>query len=135
MNSSGPMAAPRSVIVGAWIAVVECVMGLGYGAFLAIRDFRGFEDPDAVISGWGTALWFLFIFGAVLAGAISLLTGRRWGRGPIVMLNLCLAGVAIYMFTSGAYALGAVTIAFALAALACMFNPKAVDWAASGSFI
>ncbi|QXA54207.1 hypothetical protein CFREN_02680 [Corynebacterium freneyi] len=125
------MAAPRSVIVGAWIAVVECVMGMGYGVFLLIRDLRGFEDPGAVISGWGTALWFFFVFGAVLAGAVFLLRGKRWGRGPIVMLNLCLAGVALYMFTSGAISLGLVTALFAGGALACMFNPKAVDWAAT----
>ena len=125
------MEAPRSVFAGAWIAVVECTIGLGYGVFLMIRDFQGYEDHGAVISGWGTALWFYFIFGAVLAGAVFLLMGNRWGRGPIVMLNLCLAGVAFYMFTSGAIALGMVTALFALSALACMFNPKAVDWAAS----
>lgn len=125
------MAAPRSVVAGAWIAVVECVIGLGYGAFLMIRDFQGYEDPGAVISGWGTALWFFFIFGAVLTGAVFLLRGKRWGRGPIVMLNLCLAGVAFYMFTSGAITLGLITAIFALGALGCMFNPKAVDWAAN----
>ncbi|WJY99194.1 hypothetical protein CHAN_02815 [Corynebacterium hansenii] len=125
------MAAPRSVLIGAWIAVAECALGLGYGLFLLIRDLRGYHDPDAVISGWGTALWFFFIFGAVLAGAVFLLRGHRWGRGPIVMLNLCLAGVAFYMFTSGAVPLGLVTALFALGALGCMFNPKAVDWAAN----
>lgn len=125
------MAAPRSVLIGAWIAVAECVAGLGYGAFLAIRDFRGYEDPGAVISGWGTALWFFLIFGAVLAGAVMLLRGHRWGRGPIVMLNLCLLGVAYYMFTSHATALAIFTAIIAVAALACMFNPKAVDWAAT----
>ena len=49
------MAAPRSVLAGAWIAVVECVIGLGYGAFLMIRDFQGYEDPGAVISEIGRA--------------------------------------------------------------------------------
>ena len=84
-NRPAPMEAPRSVFAGAWIAVVECTIGLGYGVFLMIRDFQGYEDPGAVISGWGTALWFYFIFGAVLAGAVFLLMGNRWGRGPIVM--------------------------------------------------
>ena len=78
-----------------------------------------------------TALWFFFIFGAVLTGAVFLLRGKQWGRGPIVMLNLCLAGVAFYMFTSGAIALGLITAIFALGAPGCMFNPKAVDWAAN----
>nr|WP_240393860.1 hypothetical protein [Corynebacterium lactis] len=127
----GPgIAAPRSVLVGAWIGIAECVLGLGYGIFLLIRDLMGYRDAGAVISGWGTALWFFLIFGAVLAGAIMLLRGSRWGRGPIIMLNLCLGGVAYYMFTSGALNLAIPTVVVAIAALACMFNPKAVDWAA-----
>lgn len=124
-------AAPRSVLVGAWIAVAECLAGIGYGIFLGVRDAEGYRDELAVISGWGTALWFFLMFGAVLAGAIMLLTGRRWGRGPIVMLNLCLLGVAYYMFTSHAVAWGALTAVLAVAALVCMFNPKAVHWAAT----
>ncbi|MBV7294835.1 hypothetical protein KRX51_02720 [Corynebacterium sp. TAE3-ERU12] len=124
------MAAPRSVIIAAWIAVVECVIGIGYGIFLGIRDVEGYEDELAVISGWGTGLWFIIIFGAVLVGAISLLRDRRWGRGPIVMLNICLLGVAYYMFTSQALVLAAITGLTALAVLACVFSPKAVDWAA-----
>lgn len=125
------MAAPQSVLNGAWITVAECILGLGYGVLLVIRDFMGYKDEAAVISGWGTGLWFFLIFGAVLTGAVFLLRGRHWGRGPIIMLNLCLVGVAYYMFTSGALTLAVPTVVVALAALYCMFNPKAVDWAAS----
>lgn len=127
-----PIAAPKSVMVGAWVGVAECALGLGYGLFLLIRDFLGYRDEAAVISGWGTALWFFLIFGAVLAGAIMLLRGARWGRGPIIMLNLCLVGVAYYMFRSSAFAMAIPTVAVSLVALACMFSPKAVDWAARG---
>ncbi|MDO4610225.1 hypothetical protein [Corynebacterium sp.] len=122
--------APRTVIAGAWIGILECAIGLGYGVLVIVRDLRGFEDPGAVISGWGTGLWFLIIFGAVLAGAVMLLRGRRWGRGPIVMLNLCTLGVAYYMATSHAWLLAAVTGLVSLLALYCMFNPRAVNWAA-----
>lgn len=124
------MAAPQVVMVGAWIGVAECVLGLGYGVFLLIRDLMGYRDEAAVISGWGTALWFLLIFGAVLAGAIMLLCGARWGRGPIIMLNLCLLGVAYYMFRSSAFLLALPTATASIVALACMFSPKAIDWAA-----
>lgn len=122
---------PRSVLAGAWIGIVECALGIGFGILLIIRDLQGFEDPGAVISGWGTGLWFLLIFGAVLTGAVFLLRGKRWGRGPIVMLNLCTTGVAIYMATSHAWALAAITGGVSLAALFCMFNARAVDWAAN----
>lgn len=124
------IAAPKSVLAGAWIGIAECVLGLGYGVFLVVRDLMGYRDQAAVISGWGTALWFFLIFGAVMAGAVMLLRGARWGRGPIIMLNLCLAGVSYYMFTSGALSLAIPTALCAIAALFCMFHPKAVDWAA-----
>ncbi|WP_448851408.1 hypothetical protein [Corynebacterium sp. 335C] len=132
-SNSGTSAppAPRSVIIGAWIGIVECLVGIGYGILVIVRDLQGFEDPGAVISGWGTGLWFLLIFGAVLAGAIMLLRGRRWGRGPIVMLNLCTLGVAYYMATSHAWVLAVITGGVSLAALVCMFNGRAVNWAAN----
>lgn len=129
-QTEAPIAAPQSVIVGAWIGVAECVLGLGYGLIVLIRDLLGYRDEAAVISGWGTALWFFLIFGAVLAGAVMLLRGSRWGRGPIIMLNLCLLGVAYYMFRSHAFALAIPTVIVAVGALGCMFSPKAVDWAA-----
>ena len=116
--ADGPIAAPQVVMVGAWIGVAECALGLGYGIFLLIRDLMGYRDEAAVI------------FGAVLAGAIMLLRGARWGRGPIIMLNLCLLGVAYYMFRSSAFLLALPTAAASIAALACMFSPKAIDWAA-----
>ena len=51
------MEAPRSVFAGAWIAVVECTIGLGYGVFLMIRDFQGYEDPGATaVVLWLTAV-------------------------------------------------------------------------------
>lgn len=127
---AGPIAAPQIVMTGAWIGVAECVLGLGYGVFLLIRDLMGYRDEAAVISGWGTALWFFLIFGAVLAGAIMLLRGARWGRGPIIMLNLCLLGVSYYMFRSSAFVLAIPTAAASIAAMVCMFSPKAIDWAA-----
>lgn len=131
MTGPAGAAAPQSVMVGAWIAVAECVVGLGYGLLLLVRDLMGHRDPGAVISGWGTSLWFFFIFGVVLTGAIMLLRGARWGRGPIIMLNLCLVGVAYYMFRSSAFSLAIPTVAVALGALYCMFNSKALNWAAS----
>ncbi|MEJ6019097.1 hypothetical protein [Corynebacterium sp. H113] len=130
-SSHVSMSAPRSVMAGAWIAVVESTLGIGYGIFLAVRDMMGFEDRDAVISGIGTALWFFIVFGAVLAGAIMLIRGHRWGRGPIIMLNLCLLGVAYYMFKSDAYTLAVPVVIAAIAALYAMFNSQALNWAAN----
>lgn len=111
--------------------MLQGVAGLCFAAFLVIREARGFHDPGAVISGYGTALWFLLIFGAVLTAGYFLFSGRKWGRGPVVMLQLCLLGVAYYMFTSGRPELGVPTALMSLAGLALLFNPVAVNWAAT----
>ncbi len=123
-------AAPQSVRVGAWIGLAQSLLGMVYAIALIYRDIKDIED-DAAISGAGTALWFILMFGAIAAGAIFLLRGYRWGRGPIILFNLCLLGVAYYMFRSDAFHLAWPTLAVALIALICMFNGRALEWAAN----
>ena len=123
---SGP---PETVRIAAKIGMLEGVGGIGFAGFLLIRSLQGFHDPGAVISGWGTALWFILIFGAVLAASIALAKGHRWGRAPILMMNLFLVGVAYYMFTSDRYLWAAGTALLGVVTLGLLFNRSAVDWA------
>lgn len=120
---------PETVRFAAMIGIGEGAVGLGYASFLLVRSLQGFHDPGAVISGWGTALWFILIFGAVLAASIALLKGRRWGRAPLLMMNLFLVGIAYYMFTSDRVPWAVGTALLGLVTLGMLFNRKAVDWA------
>lgn len=113
------------------LGMLQGVMGVAFAIVLIVREANGFHDPGAVISGYGTAAWFIFFFGAILIAGFFLFTGRKWGRGPVVMLQLCLLGVSYYMFTSGRPELGTPTAIMALAGLILLFNPRAVDWAAT----
>ncbi|QFQ02937.1 hypothetical protein CUROG_07945 [Corynebacterium urogenitale] len=130
-NSQDRPTPPTPVRWAGVLGMIQGVMGLVFAIVLVVREASGFRDPGAVISGYGTAAWFIFFFGAILIAGFFLLTGRKWGRGPVVMLQLCLLGVAYYMFTSDRPELGAPTALMAIAGLVLLFNPRAVDWAAS----
>lgn len=122
---------PQPIRLGGYFGLVEGSIGLIVAGVLINRDFMGYESPGAVISGFGTALWFILIFGAIFASGIALLKGKMWGRGPIVIFQLCLLGVAYYMFTSGRPELGLPTVAVALLGLGLMFHRNSVEWVAS----
>ncbi|MBC2682083.1 hypothetical protein [Corynebacterium anserum] len=130
-QNSGRPAPPPAVKLAGILGLIQGGAGIGFGIILIIREANGFHDPGAVISGYGTAAWFLFFFGAVALAGYFLSTGRKWGRGPVVMLQLCLLGVAYYMFTSGRPDLGVPTALMAALGLILLFSPQAVDWAAT----
>ena len=120
---------PPAVIRYAGIyGMIQGAAGILFGLFLVIREARGFHDPGAKISGYGTALWFFLIFGAVAVCGYFLFKGRSWGRGPVVMLQLCLMPVAYYMFTSGRPEFGWPTVMILIIGLALLFNPTAINW-------
>lgn len=103
-----------------------------------MREAAGYNDASIVYEsdgantwvGYGTAVFFIIVFGAVLAGAIMMNRGKRWGRGPVIMLQILLLPIAYYMFSGGAFVFSVITALTAIAALALLFSPRAVDWAA-----
>lgn len=120
--SQPPMVVRYAGIYG----IIQGVVGVIYGLVLVIREAGGVHDPG--ISGYATAAWFLILFGAIVVCGIFLYRGRAWGRGPIVMLQICLMPVAYYMFTSGRPELAVPTILILVLGLVLLFNPTAVNW-------
>ncbi|MGJ0184536.1 hypothetical protein [Corynebacterium glyciniphilum] len=130
---------PPSVRWAGWIGMAEGIAGLAFAVYLVIGAVRGDEDTTAQFAGagaesigygWGTAAWFGFFGGVIAVAGWCLSTGRRWGRGPVAMLQLFLVLISVYMFSSGRPELGAPTAALGVVGLALMFNPSAVEWAA-----
>ncbi|QGU06650.1 hypothetical protein COCCU_03480 [Corynebacterium occultum] len=118
------------------IAILQSAIGIGYAGLLIVRNIIGYEDPSVVTTqanmewvGIGTAVFFLIIFGTVLAGAIITLRGGRWGRGPVAMLQMFLLPVAFYMFQGGLYFFAVATAVSALLGLILLFNPTSTSWA------
>ncbi|GJJ32841.1 hypothetical protein [Corynebacterium ulcerans] len=135
MNTHFP---PRPVLYAGWVAAIQSLIGIAYAILLIVREATGHRDASIVYEsdnantwvGYGTAVFFLIVFGAVLAGALMMNRGKRWGRGPVIMLQILLLPIAYYMFNGGALLFSAVTGLTAIVALAMLFSPRAVDWAA-----
>jgi len=109
-----------------FLVAAEGVIGLIGAVVFVVRGLDGADQH--IVSGYGNAIWLVFVGGAVLAGGWALITGRRWGRGIGVFFNLLLLGVAWYIFGSHqiGYAIGVALIA--LVSLGLLFSPSTVQW-------
>lgn len=119
--------APAAVRGAGLIVSAQGVFGLGAAGALLLRRLGGAEQR--VVDGLGTGIWFLLFGGAVFAAGWALLTGRRWGRGLAVFIQLLLLPVAWYLAVGSqrvvfGLALGAV----ALCTLVLLFSPAALRW-------
>lgn len=138
MTTSNRPLPPAPLRWASIIAILQSLVGLGYAGLLVYREIIGAEDPSLVSEGdnaswvgYGTAIFFAVIFGAVLIGAIMMMLGKKWGRGPVAMLNIMLLPIAYYMFSGGAVLFGIVTLISAVLALVMLFNPRSAAWSAA----
>lgn len=105
------------------------VAALAVAVVLVVRGFTGADQR--VVSGFGTAIWFVLIGGAVLAAGWALLVGKRWGRGLAVFAQLLLLPVAWYLTVGSSQPAFGIPVAIvALATLALLFSPSTLQWAA-----
>lgn len=119
---------PRALRVAGAVAAGEGILGLVMAVVLVARQAGGHHET--AISGYGTAVWFAVMGGAVAAAGWALWTGRRWGRGVAVFANLLLLGVAWYVFTSGQLRYAVAVSAVSITVLALLFSPSVLHWLA-----
>ena len=122
-------AQPAVVRYAGFLVGAQGVAALVMAVVLLVRGLGGADQH--IVSGYGTALWFLLIGAGVVTGGWALVTGRRWGRGIGVPTNLLLLPVAWYVFTSHHEVYGVLVALFALAVLGMLFSPPAVHWYAT----
>ncbi|CAM4163912.1 hypothetical protein MB901379_01223 [Mycobacterium basiliense] len=121
--------APTTVRRAGLIVAVQGVAALVMAAVLTVRGLAGADQR--VVSGLGTAVWFVLVGSGVLAGGCALVAGKRWGRGLAVVTQLLLLPVAWYLtVSSNRPAFGIPVGILALAVLVMLFSPQSVRWAA-----
>jgi PGF-CTERM protein len=112
-----------------FLVAAEGVAAVAIAVALVVRGLAGADQH--VVNGFGTAIWFVLVGGAVLAAGWALLTGRRWGRGLAVFAQLLLLPVAWYLTVgSGQPGYGIPLAVVALATVVLLFSRPALNWAA-----
>jgi peptidoglycan/LPS O-acetylase OafA/YrhL len=121
------VASPKTVRQAAVLVALEGAAGLVAAVAFVIRGLAGADQ--STVSGFGNAAWFAIVGAAVLAAGWALWTGRRWGRGVAVIASLLLLPVTWYIAVGSHQWLYGIPIAVvALATLALLFSPSALQW-------
>lgn len=119
---------PATVRQAAIVVSLEGLAGVLAAVWYVVSGLFGTDEPG--MNKFGTAAWFVIMGSAVLAAGWALWTGRRWGRGLAVFAQLILLGVAYYVGVgSGQWLAGGAVAVMALAILALLFSPSALQWA------
>ncbi|MBO0866621.1 MAG: hypothetical protein J2P16_16295 [Mycobacterium sp.] len=122
---------PATVRGAGLIVAVQGVAGVVLAAVLLLRGLGGADQR--VVNGFGTAVWFVLVGGAVFAAGCALVAGRRWGRGLAVFAELLLLPVAWYLAVGSHRPLAGIPVGIiALIVLGLLFSPAAVRWIAAG---
>lgn len=126
---------PPIMRFGAVVVLVQCLAMFVYAGSLLVAQVRGVQDSslesDSAATHFvplGTAVFLLIIFGFVAFVAIRTLQGRPRSTGAIVLIQAILIGVAFYMVTGGAVALGIVTGISAALVLFTVFHPQTAQY-------
>ncbi len=106
------------------IVALQGLLGVVVGAITLARAVGGVED--SVTSGYALGLLYLALGGPLLAAGVTLVLGKRWGRGPSIITQLLLLPVAWTLLTgSNQPLLGTVVAVAALAVLVLLIFPPA----------
>jgi hypothetical protein len=118
---------PSTVRQAAVVVSLEGVVLILAAAVYVVRALAGAHEIS--ISGYGTAVWYAVMGAAILAAGWALWTGRRWGRGIAVFVQLLLLPIAWYIAVGSNQWLYGVPVALiAIVALALLFSPSALQW-------
>lgn len=116
-------------VAGALVST-EGAVAVVVAVVLVIRGLAGADE--SIVNGFGSAIWFAVLGGAVLTGGIALVLGHRWGRALAVVAQLLLLPVVWSLLTgSDQVLLGSVLGVVVVAVLACLFCPPAARWMVS----
>jgi hypothetical protein len=115
-------------IRGAGILVgLQGLTGVGFAVALLVSAFGG--DSATGNNIFGEVAYFVVLGGAVVAVGAALFLGRHWARGPSVVVELLLLGVAWYATgPSGRPAIGVPAGVLCIVVLYLLFTTRSREW-------
>ncbi|NMN96029.1 hypothetical protein [Antrihabitans stalactiti] len=129
MPKTEPNSPPKPIRWAGSLVALEGAVAVVTAVVLVIRGLAGSDQSQA--NGYGTAIWFLALGGAVLASGVALVFGHRWGRAVAVVAQLLLLPVTWALLTDSHQPLYGVLLGVVvLSSLVLLFSPAAVRWSA-----
>lgn len=115
-------------IRGAGVLVgLQGLTGVGFAVALLVRAFGGASTTGNNI--YGEAAYFAVLGAAVVLVGGALVLGRRWARGPSVVVELLLLGVAWYATgPSGRPEIGVPVGVLCIVVLYLLFTARSREW-------
>lgn len=109
------------------MVALEGAVAVVVAIVLVVRGLAG--QDQHVTSGYGTAAWFVIMGGAVLAGGLALMTGRRWGRAIAVIAQILLIpfGYSLAFDSDHPWA-GIPLLIYVVLTLGLLFSPSSLRW-------
>lgn len=129
MPKTEPNSPPKPIRWAGSLVALEGTVAAVAALVLVIRGLAGSDQSQA--NGYGTAIWFLILGGAVLVSGVALIIGQRWGRAIAVVAQLLLLPVTWALLTDSHQPLYGVLLGVVVvSALVLLFSPASVRWSA-----
>jgi hypothetical protein len=117
-----PYGAPAPLAVAAGMTLVEGLLTVLFGISELVS-----LDSDRLVMGLTTSVFFLAYGGVLLACARALHTVRAWARGPVLISQLILLGLAWSFKGSDTLPVANVLAVAAAITLAGLLHPRSID--------
>lgn len=118
---------PTTLRAAGAMVTLEGVVGVGIAVYYVISALVGNHEKG--ISYYGTAAWFGVLFGAVLAAGVTLVVGRRGGRGAAIITQVLLAPFAFSLLgQSHQIVWGVLLVLVIVPAFVLLVHPQTSAW-------
>jgi hypothetical protein len=125
---SGPTVIPPPRPVAAAGALV-CAQALGVVVLAAVIVVSGFHHSAAVGQLLAQGAYYVVLAAGMVLCGWALLTGRRWGRTPTIVVQIVVAAVGYYMAVpSGRLLLGIALILLGVVTGGLLVTKPANEW-------
>lgn len=112
---------PRSVKAALTIVALEALLLALLMAYLISTVIQDVQANSGVT--WATMVFTLLMLLGVLAGAMAVLRGRRWGRSPLVAWQVLQLGAAAPSLATSGWPMGSALVALSVIGLATLMSP------------